>query len=46
MIEVAMAHDHRIDLAGIGAGQLDIVDQSFRRIAEIEHDGALLVGAL
>ena len=46
VIEMTMAHDHRIDLAGIGASQFDIVDQSLRRIAEIEHDGALLVGAL
>ena len=46
MIEVAMAHDHCIDLAGIGAGQFDIVEQSFRRIAEVEHDSALLIAAL
>ena len=46
MVEVAVAHDHGIDLGWIDPGQFDVVDQRFRRIAEVEHDSALLIAAL
>ena len=46
VIEVAMADDQRVELARIDAGQFDIVEQSLGRIAEVEHDVALLARAL
>jgi len=46
MVEVTVANDHSVDLRGIGAGQLDVVEQRFRRIAEVEHDRALFIPAL
>ena len=38
-----MADDQRFDLAGIGADELDVVQQRFRRVAEVEHHRALFV---
>ena len=46
MIVVPVADDQRLDLRRIDADQLHVVEQRFGRIAEVEHDRALLRGAL
>jgi hypothetical protein len=42
MVEMPMAHDQRVDLAGIDADNLDIVEEHRRTVSEIQHHGALL----
>ena len=46
MVIVSMADNQSIDLAGIDAEQLSIVEERGRRVAEIEHDVTLFVAAL
>ena len=46
VVNVAVADDQRLDLARIDLQELDVVDQRRGRVAEVEHDGALLLLAL
>ena len=46
VVVMPVADDQRIDLVRIGADDLHVVEQRFRRVAEVEQDGALLGAAL
>src|ERR1017187_3183306 len=46
MVEMAMAHDQRVDFLRIDADDIEIVEQCLRRVAVIEHECAILTGLL
>src|SRR5262249_57578409 len=46
MVEMAVAHDQCLDLLRIGADIVDVVVERFRGVAEVDHHGVPLTGAL
>jgi hypothetical protein len=46
VVEMPVTDDQRLDLGGVGADQLEVVQQRFGRVAKIEQHGVLLVRPL